>query len=130
MNIAVIWDNDEKTIIRYIYEKNWTWADVNTALKDASALLDTVDHKVDIIMDFRQSTMMIPMGALSHAKRALSNPRHDNIHLTVLVGDAFVLKMADVSLKLSQKLAGNWELKFASTLDEAYAYLAQAHNSQ
>jgi hypothetical protein len=126
MNIELVWDNDEKTILRYIYGRSWTWADFNTAAKEAYEMLDAVEHKVSIIMDF-QNANIIPQGAITHVQRAFSTPRHANISTTVIVGSSantFLQAIAGVGRKLSRSGSNDWQLTFVSTLPEAYAALA------
>jgi hypothetical protein len=119
MNIKLVWDNEEKTILRYVYAKGWNWVDFREAVKEAGVMLDTVKHKVNIIMDFREASM-IPSGAITEAQRAFANQRHPNINITVLVGSSFVHRLAEVGSKLARTKAGNWELAFTNTLDQAY----------
>lgn len=130
MNIELVWDNDGKTILRYIYGRNWTWADFNTAAKDAYNLLDTVDHKVSIIMDF-QNANIIPQGAITQVQRAFSTPRHDNILTTVIVGSSantFLQAIAGVGRKLTR--SNDWQLTFVTNLPEAYALVASKDTAQ
>ncbi len=130
MNIEVVWDNDQKTILRYIYGKSWTWADFNTAAKVAYDMLDTVDHKVSVIMDF-QNANIIPQGAITQVQRAFSTPRHANISTTLIVGSSantFLQAIAGVGRKLSR--SNDWQLTFVSTLPEAYAQLASKDKAE
>jgi len=127
MNINVVWDDEAKTILRYVYEKNWNWTDFHTAAKQAYEMLDTVDHTVNVIMDF-QNASLIPQGAITQVQRAFSTPRHRNIGTTVIVGAAartFLQAIAGVGRKLSRSGADNWSLNFVATLPEAYALLQQ-----
>ena len=124
MNIEIVWDNEAKSILRYIYGRSWTWTDFNAAAKTAYAMLDTVDHKVSVIMDF-QNANIIPQGAITQVQRAFSTPRHKNISTTVIVGSSantFLQAIAGVGRKLSR--ANDWQLTFVSTLPEAYEALA------
>ena len=130
MNIEVVWDNDQKTILRYIYGKSWTWADFNSAAKLAYDMLDTVDQKVSVIMDF-QNANIIPQGAITQVQRAFSTPRHANIGTTLIVGSSantFLQAIAGVGRKLSR--SNDWQLTFVSTLPEAYAQLASKEQAE
>ncbi len=132
MNIELVWDNDAKTILRYIYGKSWTWGDFNTAAKAAYDMLDTVDHKVNIIMDF-QNANIIPQGAITHVQRAFSTPRHANITITIIVGSSantFLQAIAGVGRKLSRSGSNDWQLTFVANLPEAYAQLAPKDNAE
>ena len=123
MTIAVAWDNEKKTIIRYEFQKGWSWDEVDPAFKIADGLMSSVDHKVDVIMDFSPSSLLVPKGALTHAQRALSNPRHDNLASTVIVGSRFVQAITDLARKVARKSNDEWDLMFTVTLAEAYSVL-------
>ena len=72
MNIEVMWDNEEKTIDRYDYGKNWTWEDFSAANKQYEEMLTGVTHPVDVIANFTGGTPP-PMGALGRFKSAQDN---------------------------------------------------------
>jgi hypothetical protein len=125
VNISVVWDNDEKTILRYIYGKNWNWADFHSAAKEAYEMLDTVEHKVNIIMDFLNA-QLVPQGAITNVQRAFSTKRHPNINTTVIVGASannFLQAIAGIGRTLSRSGANDWQLSFVATLPEAYTLL-------
>jgi hypothetical protein len=124
MNIQVIWDNETKKTIRYIFQKGWTWQDVREALKQAATMMEPLQHKVNVIMDFRQASM-IPQGAISEAQRAFANPRPGNLNLTIFVGDSFVHRLIEVATKLYNPKAKKWDMAVVKTLDDAYALLAE-----
>jgi hypothetical protein len=129
MNIDVNWDNETKTIIRYLYKNGWNWDDYFAAIKSAGELLDTVDHKVDIIMDFHNANL-IPQGAITQVQRAFSHPRHPNIRLTIFVGaNAFIRAIEGIGRKLAPTAAKKWDLAFAATLEEAY-HIAEEQRGQ
>lgn len=120
MNIDANWDNETKTIIRYQYRNGWNWDDYFAAIKAAADLLDTVDHKVDIIMDFH-SANLLPQGAVTQVQRAFSHPRHPNIGLTIFVGaNAFIRAIENLGRRLAPSAASKWDLTFAATLEDAY----------
>ena len=124
MNIELVWDNEAKTILRYIYGRSWTWADFSMAAKEAYTILDSVEHKVSIIMDF-QNANIIPQGAITQVQRAFSTPRHANILTTVIVGSSsntFLQAIAGVGRKLTR--SNDWQLTFVANLPEAYALVA------
>ena len=127
MNISVVWDNDRKTILRYVYGKNWNWADFHSAAKEAYQMLDAVDHKVDVIMDF-QNAHLIPQGAITNVQRAFSTQRHPNINMTVIVGASannFLQAIAGIGRTLTRSKSNDWQLSFVATLPEAYTLLNQ-----
>ncbi|MEL7236056.1 MAG: hypothetical protein AAGK74_16240, partial [Chloroflexota bacterium] len=68
MGIRVVWDDDEKTVVRHIYEGTWTWRDFREAVHKAWAMMHTVDHTVDAILDLRNGDVIPKGSALYQAK--------------------------------------------------------------
>lgn len=122
MNIRAAWDNEDNTILRYEFLKGWSWNDLYQAFEIGNSLLDSVEHRVDVIMDFTNASLFAPSGAINQAQHVANNPRHPNIGLTVVVGSSFMSGM----FKMINKLAGGsttsskWDVTFVNTLGEAY----------
>lgn len=83
MGIKVIWDNDEKTIVRYNFDSQWTWDDFYMARSEAYDLIDTVNHKIGVIFD-APANMKLPPNMITHSRSAI-NKTHDNTHVVVAV---------------------------------------------
>ncbi len=125
MSIKVIWDNEEKTILRYAFEGAWKWTDFQVATKDAAALLDAVDHPVGVIIDL-QSSNTVPDQPLANIKHAFANPRHHNVGLTVVVGaNAFFSALASSAQRIYRSVSGNYDYRLVKTLDEARRILTK-----
>ncbi len=130
MGINISWSSESKNIIHYVFEGRWDWNDFRHAIKDAADMIDTVNHPVDVIMDFSNASML-PNGAISQVKQAFSTPKHPNINLTVIVGaSAFIQSIADLGRKLSRSAAENWSIQFAPTLPAAFNLLANVMQTQ
>lgn len=112
MLINVAWDNEEKTIIRYHFEKGWGWNDLYEGMQAASVMLASVTHTVDIIMDFKDASL-IPQNALTHIQRAFKNAKPENAGLTVIVAPSrFFQALVDAAQKVMGKNSNGWTLKF------------------
>jgi len=123
MSIKVLWDNTEKTIIRYMYEGRWTWDDFQIAYTEAKVMLDEVNHKVALIIDVRNSSLL-PNGILSRAKNQ-TRTRHPNEDTVVIVGaNAFVRAIYDVMRNLYADAIQKRGYYLASTVEEAHTLLA------
>jgi hypothetical protein len=123
MKIQSVWDNDGKTIIRHIFQKGWGWDDFHQALDQAATMMGTVEHRVDVLLDFRDASM-IPSGAITQVKKAYTNPKHANMGTTVVIGaNAFMQAIVSVGTRLSPNALQNWDVQFANSLDEAYENL-------
>lgn len=130
MNINVAWDNEEQTILRYQFFKGWSWNDLREIFNEGYSMLDTVHHRVDVIMDFTEASMFAPSGAINQARHVSNNPRHDNIGLTVLVGSNFVSSIFNMFKKIASNSTSKWDVAFAPTLNEAYNMINQRHAAQ
>ena len=117
--IDVKWLNDEQKIVHYHFQKGWQWSDLDNAFKAAWNLMDTVTHKVDVILDFTDATMSVPGGALTHGRRIFSNKPHSNLRLTVLVGNRFISQLTETARKFLPKGLDQWDLRFAASFVQA-----------
>lgn len=58
MAILVKWDNNEETIIRWDFDGRWNWDQAANAARESVELRQGKSHKVAIILNLQQSTMM------------------------------------------------------------------------
>ncbi len=122
MAITVTWDNESKTIIRYVYEGHWTITDFNLAYAESRTLLDEVDHTVHFIVDIRASHLL-PNGALSRG-RTIANSPHVNEGRTAIVGASPVIRaILDVFRRLHGKKFDETKFILVSGLDVARSKL-------
>jgi hypothetical protein len=125
MPITVIWDNAEKTTIRYIIEGDWTWDEMNQAIATSNVMLDGVDRKIDFIHDLLHSTKM-PNGILTQL-RNLIGKEHPNTGNSVLVSPqkSTTMLFAKSLLNMIHKIyKQNWIFEFTDTLEDARQMLA------
>lgn len=123
-NIVAAWDNEEKTIIRVTYGLTWTWDDYFQADQAAQALLDSVDHRVDLILDMLNTAL--PADSLSRIPtliRAGIGLARPNTGIVVLVGTSGYLRTL---ISAFQKVYPQESRRvfLVETLDEAYALIA------
>ena len=119
MGITAEWINDEKTILHQFYAGEWTWDDYEASIRERTAMLDSVDHKVDVITDV--SEMIVPKDALANLSKitASSAFTHPNMGLLVIVGASrFVQIMSNIAVKFGGIKAG--KIVVVPTLEEAY----------
>lgn len=85
MPISVRWDNEEKNRLYYEFLNKWTWDEFDTVYADVYKMLDTVSHKVDAIVDLRESNLL-PQNTLTEMRR-LTFQQHANGGITVFITD-------------------------------------------
>lgn len=124
MGITVLWDNPEHTIIRFIYNGQWSLDNFYQALSESHQLLDTVTYRVGVIIDMENSKL-VPNGVLSHGKN-VSMRKHPNLGKSIIVGaGGLVRTLFDVYRKVYRTSFDDSAYVFASTLDEARSLLLQ-----
>lgn len=120
MGITVDWDNAEKTVVRFIYSGNWTWEEFYTTIRNANALMDTVDKPCVSIIDMRDSKFM-PAGALVHIRNVIRmSMSHNNSGISVFLDAQLIVKaMIEVLRKSFPDILQNTNWIYAKTLEEA-----------
>lgn len=99
MAIKVAWGDDSKTLLVNVYEGRWTLDDFYLAVRQTNALLDSVDHNVNVILDVKNSGLF-PKGMMS-AVRMLQQKPHVNLGVMVLLGcNIFVRVFYDTFMKI------------------------------
>jgi hypothetical protein len=127
MAIQVYWEDDSKTIVRYDFEGTWTWDDLYKVFYQALAMETSVSHRVDVILDMRQSGR-IPHNALTHIKN-ISDKEPPNIGLSVFVtSNRFLISLYNVGIKFYNKIG--YYFRLTSTIEEAHALIAQDRELQ
>ena len=124
MPITIKWDNEDKTIIRVDFVGEWTVDDYNVVNREEEAMLDSVDHKVDIIGVLENITM--PKDALANFWRFSATPgyTHPNAGLMVHVVDSrFAKTMVEIFGRVYKQLAE--KIVIVSTLEEAYETITE-----
>ena len=124
MSIMVVWDNPEKTIMRFIYNGQWSMDNFYQALQESHDLMNTVDHRVGLIIDV-QNSKLVPNGVLSHGKNVTLR-KHPNQGKNVIVGaSGFIRTLFDVYKKVYRSTFEEGAYAFAGSLDEARSMLLQ-----
>lgn len=126
MAITQVWDNPEKTVICVTYGADWSWEEMYTNAPLAGAMLDSVNHTVHSIQDMSNAPS-VPnggMGSIKHFPNISKMPMmtHPNAGLMVFVGSSKLVGMLTGALAKAFNLE---HVRFATTLDEAYAVIAE-----
>jgi hypothetical protein len=116
------WDDEAHTIMRVTYRPGWTWDDLEGNLSIEEKMLDSVDHRIDVIADFRGTRL--PPGAISRLPKIAQSPpyTHRNSGSVVMVGSpAFMEEVVGLYKRLYGQAA---RLTMVKDLDEARALIA------
>jgi hypothetical protein len=121
MPVRVIWDNEEKNIVRYVFEGKWTLDELYAVMKEEDQMMAAVTHRVDVIVDFQDSGA-IPDRLLANFPKIFesSSASHPNVGMTVIIGAAgFAEMLANIFSKVFTRMLT------AQTLEEARAIIAR-----
>jgi hypothetical protein len=122
-NITTVWDEEAHTTMLVTYHPGWTWDDLEGNLVIEEEMLNSVDHKVDVIADFRGT--QLPPGAISRLPKIAQSPpyTHPNSGAMVMVGSpAFMKEVVGVYKRVYGQAA---KLTMVHDLDEARRLIAQ-----
>ena len=121
MTIITSWMDSEKTIARYEFVGRWTWEEMTVAIKEMYAMLDSVPHGVDIIIDLSRSPSEPPRGMLAHLRTGTMEARV-NWNSGVFVGvSPFVRVLINTFRRVEPGLAKRYAV--ANTVDEALSII-------
>jgi hypothetical protein len=73
MGVDLIWDNEERTILRYIFDNRWTWDEIARATLESHTALDAVPHNRVAIIFEAPPDIIVPSDTLVNARRALTS---------------------------------------------------------
>lgn len=125
MPVSINWDNDERTIMRYVLVGAWQWTEFRSVIDEADALSRTVEHRVDIICDLTASGPL-PVHNAFPTLKYMAELTSDNVLEGIFIvvgGGTFVRALGKT---FNQVYAGvGARTFFAETLDEAYAQIQQ-----
>jgi hypothetical protein len=127
MPITVDWDNLQQTIILFTYNRPWTWREFDAAVEQTLALVNTVDHKVDIIFDLRNGGFP-PRDAVWRFKTA-AELSHPNVGQYVYVAPSMLAHFVKNVIQIINRAYGGFgtfqvpPIVFTKSLEEARAFL-------
>lgn len=122
MPVELVWDNEERTILRQIYSGHLAFEDYINATNEFERMAGTVSHTVHSIMD-RTQILSTP-GASLKAMIYANNHVPPNIGLRVIVKATMFTKfLIDMGQRVAPHLVKN--VHFVETLEEAHALIAR-----
>lgn len=126
LNFRFEWYDDAQTVMRYVLEGHWNWRDYHAGVRASIFSMHQHPHKVDSLIDLRESTRPTMPGGLAAHASAFGK------RLTpALSGNAVVLGLpADALQQLPLNDDGTMSTRdgrvyFASDEAQANALLAQ-----
>ncbi len=122
MSITVTWANEQKTAFNWQFQGQWTWLEYSEAMKQSNAMSDEVSHRIDVIVDLRQSGM-IPSNALSYVRFERAEHPEKMGRIAVVGASIFVKTLIDILSRLNQNFQSRFRV--VKTMEEAQQILAR-----
>ena len=128
MPVTYCWDSEDRKAICYSYEGRWTWKELYTVLEESRQLWSEVDHSIDVIVDFTQSTGFPPGNILGHFHNVSTYYSSVKAGNTTVIGANDYFRMASevfnqVSIRQHQK--PRVHTFFVKDIESARAILAE-----
>lgn len=120
MPIEVYWGNDEKTVMRFVFQKPWTWDDFYRAVDRHFVMLRGVDHLVYAITDVSQAGT-IPPSALSHGRYYWKHWPPNLATIIIIGANPLFLAMDNLFHRLYGD--GHSHLRYANSVEEALSII-------
>jgi hypothetical protein len=123
MTIHLRWDNpDDKSVIWYDFDADWTWDDLYLQSEAAHKMRDTVPHRVDTILDMSKvEASGIPRSAVTHFKNIAQIQTAYSEQVIVITKDRFIRTLFRATEKLSVPMQESFHM--VDTHEEAQEVL-------
>lgn len=125
------WYDDEQTILLYEIEcKTWTWDDAHEVVAHQVELMQTVEHAVHTIFNFKNSPSITTRGLRSNL-RELMGKRAPNEALSIFVGVNF--QFLDMMSLVARMLHIDWLLgdyRFVDSIPAALEEITRYERKQ
>jgi hypothetical protein len=122
MGITVLWDDEQRTVVRYVFQSEWTWDDFYVARNLVNGMVEGEAHPVAMLFDVPEDVVIPPNFVSKFATMFRTRP--DNIYALVVVGgNDYVRALVGVLASVTDK-TGNL-LRAFYTEAQAHTWLKQ-----
>ena len=83
MAITVQWDNAEQTVVRWDFDRDWTWEEFADSARVSSAMMASTDERIDVILNI--ASCRTPQRAMTQYHRSTVGYVPTNVGNLVLV---------------------------------------------
>lgn len=116
MGIAILWDTEEQSAIRWDFGKTWDQEDLVKAEQDTKALLDQHGTVVDLILNMAE-TAHWPPNAFNILKNALRNASRGTGIKVIVGANRFTQQLLKIYSRVDQPFVEG--LTFVGNIEEA-----------
>ncbi len=114
MSLVVVWDNQDRTVLRIDVAGQWGWKEYDAAIDQAYGMIREIEHSVDLIFNLTDSQAFPPIQSQRHFQRMLTLMPANAGMIIAAGGDSFV----------SGLFASFLQTRLADSLTQARAMLA------
>ena len=125
MGLRIFWDDEQKLMLRQVYDLTWTWEEYLAAFAKLQELANEVDYPIGLLSEIGMIKSLPPNAILYGARGIRSLP--SNIVLTVMVTES-QLALSLLSIILTATQFNNVET--AKTVDVAKQMIMDRLNIQ
>jgi hypothetical protein len=122
VSITVEWDNPQKTVVRYIFSRGWTWADYHNSIQRAVELVADIPYTVNMIIDLSNSSLL-PSNILNTVGNSMRHSPKPYDLAVIVTTNRFVESIIDILQRVYP--AQGAKHPCVKTLEEARAMLAE-----
>jgi hypothetical protein len=119
MGVHVSWE-DNKQIVHYHLGSTWTWDEFFAAKKQANEMMNTVSHKLGVIIE-APSQPLLPPNIIGNARNALRSTHPNTVVVVIVAAHPLIRTMFHTTRALGR--LANFRVELASNLDEARAII-------
>lgn len=120
MGVHVDWDSPEHTILIYSLDNAWTWDEAFALAETGTAMIATVPHMVDVIVDF-QNCHTFPPQSFSQFQRVASLPTPQTNLVIIAGGGTLLLTLYNLFTLMVGGKSGKY--RWASNVEQARAII-------
>lgn len=123
MPVRYSWMNEAHTIVKYDFEHIWSWQEAHAIFDEVRGQIIDLGHRVDVILDMRNSARL-PPDALSNVRQvATQRPRNGGI--IVVIGANQLLPLYATFQNVYRAFRHILRIRFVASLEEALTVIAE-----
>ena len=126
MPINITWGNQEKTLIIEKFIEPWTANELMYMIERGVNMVSSVQHKVDIVVDFQYASFHVPVQFLSAVKRIRQIGKMNRGKVIIVKAPSFIQSLIRFAQEFAPEAYSDFQ--FATTMAEAYQILGVAIN--
>jgi hypothetical protein len=119
MGIELRWEDERKTIIRWIFSGNFTWEDYEEGDRKLHEMIGDIDHTFTTIFDLSQMTAM-PQYPVSQYPRLIRDVPAGQEYLIIISLNRLVQSLGRIFTRVYRM-----NIQFVRSLEEALAVIAE-----